>query len=133
MSKKQNENQNQTKKDPLIAARDKVNRALRRFHAAQKLWNVTAKGRTPEEWRAAIDEIADMSVRIQVANIIWWDYFGSRPASDPWPHLDDYKAAWKRYYKADSAKVTKALIGLGYHTAIAGMRGRMEYETVSED
>ena len=86
---------------------------------AEKAWSAAAKGRTPEEWRKAIDGITDKLVRIQAACIVWWDYFGSRPASDPWPHLDDYKAAWKNDHNAPGMKVRKALMQVGYPARIA--------------
>ena len=96
--------------DPLIRARIEADKAWNAVKAAEKAWSAAAKKRTPEEWRTAIDGIADKLVRIQAACIVWWDYFGSRPASDPWPHLDDLRWAWKADHNADSKKVRKALM-----------------------
>ena len=112
--------------DPLVRARIQVDEAFNALKAAEKEWSAAAKSRTPEEWRKAIDGIADRLVRIQTACIVWWDYFGSRPASDPWSHLDDYKAAWKNDHNADATKVRKALMQIGYPERIANRRGKGE-------
>jgi hypothetical protein len=112
--------------DPLVRARIEADEAWNAVKDAEKAWSAAAKGRTPEEWRKAIDGIADKLVRIQAACIVWWDYFGSRPASDPWPHLDDYKAAWKNDHNADNKKVRKALVQIGYPERIADRRGKVE-------
>jgi len=112
--------------DPLVRARIEADEAWNAVKAAEKAWSAAAKGRTPEEWRKAIDGIADKLVRIQAACIVWWDYFGSRPGSDPWPHLDDYKAAWKNFHNADGKKVRKALMQVGYPERIADRRGKVE-------
>jgi len=112
--------------DPLVRARVQADEAWNAVKAAEKKWSAAAKSRTPEEWRKAIDGIADKIVRIQAACIVWWDYFGSRPASDPWPHLDDYKAAWKNDHNADGKKVCEALMQVGYPERIAGLRAKVE-------
>ena len=112
--------------DPLVRARIEADKAWNAVKAAEKAWGAAAKKRTPEEWRKAIDGIADKLVRIQAACIVWWDYFGSRPASDPWPHLDDLRLAWKADHNADGKKVRKALMQVGYPERIADRRGNVD-------
>lgn len=119
-------------RDPLIAARIDADEAWKAFKSAEMKWNTAAKSRTPEKWRNAIDGIADVIVRIQVACIVWWDYFGSRPASDPWPQLDDYRDAYKNDHNADPKKVRRALMHIGYPEHIAYRRMRVE-EPVCEE
>ena len=112
--------------DPLVRARIKADKAWSAAYTAELAWRVAAKSRTPEEWRKAVDGIADKLVRIQTACIVWWDYFGSRPASDPWPHLDDYKAAWKNNHNANVDKVREMLMQVGYPKRIADLRVKVE-------
>lgn len=100
-----------------------ADKAWNAVKAAEKAWIAAAKKRTPEEWRKAIDGIADKLVRIQAACIVWCDFFSSRPASDPWPHLDDLRWAWKADHNADGKKVSNALMQVGYPERIADRRG----------
>ena len=97
-------------------------KAQKAYTSYAKAWNALAKRRTPEEWREIVDTIKNRIVRIQAACVIWWDFFGIRPASDPWPHLDDYKSEWNASQEADRDKVKAALVSAGYPDNIAFTR-----------
>ncbi len=112
--------------DPLGRARSRADEAWKAVQAAEKVWVAAAKERTPQEWRQAVDGISDMAVRIHAACIVWWDYFGSRPASSAWTHLDDYKSAWKADRTADPKSVRKALMQIGYPERLAERRVKIE-------
>jgi hypothetical protein len=104
------------------AAFTELVRTQKAYNASAKAWIEVAKRRTPEEWRTIVDTITTRIVRIQAACIIWWDFFGGRPASDPWPHLDDYKSEWNVNQEADRSKVKAALVSAGYPDNIAFTR-----------
>lgn len=112
--------------DQLGRARNRADEAWRAVQVAEKAWIAAAKVRTPEAWRAAIDGISDRTVRIHAACVVWWDYFGSRPASSAWTHLDEYKAAWRADRGADRKSVRKALMQIGYPERLAERRVKVE-------
>ena len=112
--------------DLCVATRIRADEAWKAVQAAEKAWIGAAKTRTPEEWRQAIDGISDMTVRIHAACIVWWDYFGSRPASSAWTHLDEYKSAWRADRGADRKSVRKALMQIGYPERLAERRVKVE-------
>jgi hypothetical protein len=112
--------------DPCAATRLRADEAWKAVQVAEKAWVAAAKTRTPEAWRQAIDGIGDMTVRIHAACIVWWDYFGSRPASSAWTHLDEYKSAWKADRVADPKSVRKALMQIGYPERLAERRVKIE-------
>ena len=85
---------------------------------------VAAASRTPDDWRAAIDAIGDLSVRVKVMCIVWKDWFGHRPASNDCPFLGDYGAAALPDRDADPEKVCQALIGIGYARHLAIRRSK---------
>ena len=114
--------------DPCVATRIRADEAWKAAQETEKAWVAAAKGRTPEAWRLAIDGISDMTVRIHAACIVWWDYFGSRPASSAWTHLDEYKSAWKADLRADPKRVRKALMQIGYPERLAERRVKIEEE-----
>jgi len=95
--------------------------------------NTTAKPmavphmRDPVEWRELIDAIEDRIVRVQVACIVWWDYFGKQQARCRWPHLDDYLAEWKWTDNANQAACIAELKKLGYSHYDASQRFSSEY------
>ena len=110
----------------LVLARARADEAWKVAQEAEKAWIAAAKLRTPEAWREAIDGISDRTVRIHAACIVWWDYFGSRPASSAWTHLDEYKAAWRADRSADPKSVRKALMQIGYPERLAERRVKIE-------
>jgi hypothetical protein len=112
--------------DQFGLARSRADEAWRAVQVAEKSWIAAAKVRTPEAWRQAVDGISDMTVRIHAACIVWWDYFGSRPASSAWTHLDDYKSAWRADCIADPKRVRKALVQIGYPERLAERRVKIE-------
>jgi len=112
--------------DQVVPARARADEAWKVAQEAEKAWIAAAKLRTPEAWREAIDGISDRTVRIHAACIVWWDYFGSRPASSAWTHLDEYKAAWRADRSADPKSVRKALMQIGYPERLAERRVKIE-------
>jgi hypothetical protein len=110
----------------LVLARARADEAWKVAQAAVKAWIAAAKVRTPEAWREAIDGISDRTVRIHAACIVWWDYFGSRPASSAWTNLDEYKSAWRADRSADPKSVRKALMQIGYPERLAERRVKIE-------
>jgi hypothetical protein len=110
----------------LVLARARADEAWKVAQAAEKAWIAAAKVRTPEAWREAIDGISDRTVRIHAACIVWWDYFGSRPASSAWTNLDEYKSAWRADRSADPKSVRKALMQIGYPERLAERRVKIE-------
>ncbi len=110
----------------LARARVQADEAWKAVQVAEKAWIAAAKERTPQAWRQAIDGISDMVVRIHAACIVWWDYFGSRPASSAWTHLDEYKSAWRADRTADPKCVRKALMQIGYPERLAERRVKIE-------
>jgi len=85
-----------------------------------------AKTLTGDDWRNRVEQIADRDVRIAAANIVWWDFFGDRKATDPWTQLDDYKTAWKPNQRADVQAVRNALVFIGYPQSMALKRVKPE-------
>jgi len=110
----------------LVLARARADETWKVAQEAEKAWIAAAKLRTPEAWRDAIDGISDRAVRIHAACIVWWDYFGSRPAASAWKHLDEYKAAWRADRSADPKSVRKALMQIGYPERLAERRVKVE-------
>ena len=112
--------------DQLVLARARADEAWKVAQEAEKAWIAAAKLRTPKSWREAIDGISDRTIRIHAACIVWWDYFGSRPASSAWTHLDEYKSAWRADRSADPKSVRKALMQIGYPERLAERRVKIE-------
>ena len=89
--------------------------------------------RGPDEWKALIKEIHPLPLRGEVANIVWWDYFGNRVSCERWPHLDKYIDSKPGIYKEDAPPPAEdkaiiiALYGLGY-TAIQAVRRITGYD-----
>ena len=114
--------------DALVRARIAAEEAQKALKAADREWAAAAKQLSGADWRKAVDKVNDRIVRIQAACIVWWDHFGSRPASDPWNDLDEYKAAWRADQNADKRKVQAALVTIGYpeHKAADRMKSADE-------
>lgn len=112
--------------DQVVLARARADEAWKVAQAAETAWMAAAKVRTPEAWREAIDGIGGRTVRVHAACLVWWDFFGSRPASSAWTHLDEYKSAWQADRVADAKSVRKALIQIGYPARLAERRVKIE-------
>lgn len=74
---------------------------------------------TPIEWRKRIDQIANRTLRIQIACIVWWDYFGHRLTSHRWPELDDLIDAWHPSHNVSIKALRDGLIKVGYPRDLA--------------
>ena len=86
--------------------------------------------RTTKEWLHQLRQIKNKPVRVQVANIIWWDYASAQPIHRPWP---TYIKMWRKHNGADPLKVEQALLTMGYSAAKAKRRStipRNDYAAV---
>lgn len=74
--------------------------------------NKFLKERHPQEWATLVGELAP-NLRIALAKIVWWDFFGNRLNVERWHHLDEYLNV-----PVDSTiprgDLIKALVDLGY-------------------
>lgn len=70
-------------------------KAAQSLRLSESEWATAAAARPPAAWAAAVSKIGDRALRARVANIVWWDFFGNRPASEPWTHLDEMREGWK--------------------------------------
>jgi hypothetical protein len=82
--------------------------------------------RAPEEWRRMIYAISNEAVRIKVACIVWWDYFGSRSTENRWTHLDELVNQCRGNLSFDKSLATKALVKLGYSLNEAERRANVK-------
>ena len=112
--------------DQLARAKARADAAWRATQDVEKEWFAAAKLIRPEEWRRVIDGIADSTVRIQVACLIWYDQYSTRAASDAWHDLDGYLAAWTADLRADPRRVREALIMIGYPVRLAERRVKID-------
>lgn len=82
---------------------------------------------TPEEWAKRVELIQDFAVRTKVAGLIFWDFFGNRPADKRWTCLDVYvKVAWApRSKEPDGKAVCDALVSVGYPLKFAELRSEV--------
>ena len=94
----------------------------RRCTNIEKRWYKLAKTIRPEEWRNRVDTIKDITIRIQVACLVWWDYLAGRPYKSRWPQLDTYLNGYRPSVKADQKKTAKALQKIGYPIRLSKAR-----------
>ena len=97
---------------------------------ASREWNRIAKRRTAHEWRVAVDAVVPHRLRIEVACIVWWDFFGGHMVSDGWTDLDVYKHAWRIGPLMDVAAVAAGLMQAGYPAWVAERRARYAANTL---
>lgn len=74
----------------------------------------------PEEWLDRLSWIDDIPLRNSVAKIVWWDFFGIRPCTRRWDHLDHYLKT-----PSEDVEETILMLGLravGYSEERASMR-----------
>jgi hypothetical protein len=109
----------------------------------------------PEAWLAQIQTIKDDEIAVRTANIIWYDWFSERVASERWNQLDLYLSFYteavkeqtslqealftaktmsdrrklrkqlKTYITERMALVKAELIRLGYHESMAVSRTKI--------
>jgi len=82
------------------------------------------KSVTPEEWVRLTNQI-DESIRNQVINIIWWDFFGLKLQHERWHHFDDV-ISQRVTVIADVHDLYDALLKCGYTPKIAFIRLNMK-------
>lgn len=85
-------------------------------------WRIAMRSRTPETWRMLVDTINDDCLRRAVASIVFFDFFGGRPARDRWTHLDEYVRGWRRDDDPEPTAIEAELLRLGYPTERAHHR-----------
>lgn len=74
----------------------------------------------PEIWVARINRLP-VSIRDQVTNIIWWDFFAERNTTERWHHLDHIIR--KRVpVTATDEQLFDALVKCGYSPRLADIR-----------
>jgi hypothetical protein len=84
------------------------------------------KDRTTREWFKELRKIKNKVVRVQVANIIWYDYASLYlPRCRLW---NAYLCAWRRHHGASPRNVRKALKESGYTDAMAKRRSTIPIE-----
>jgi hypothetical protein len=74
--------------------------------------NKALNQRSPEEWVERIERFP-LPLRVNVANIVWWDFFRKRLNGERWHHLDDYLSI-PTDATIPRMSVVNALIDLGY-------------------
>jgi len=70
------------------------------------------EARTGQQWADIVASISDDNLRVQVAMLVWWDFFGDRTQSDRWPHLDDYLTL--PFVDSPKDELRQALWSVGY-------------------
>lgn len=98
----------------VIRAQQKAEACWAATQKAERIWRAAVEERTPEAWRAAIDQITDLNLRIKVACLVWWDFFADRPAESRWPHLDDLIKEYKPETQLKPAALAAAMRKVGY-------------------
>lgn len=96
-----------------------------RHRLALRKYRVRLNRRKPEDWRSAIEAIADPILRVQAACIVWWDYFGKREVPARWPHLDVYRKAWQPSWEINQPALEAELLRLGFHPQVARTRSTL--------
>lgn len=81
------------------------------------------KSLPPEYWVAALDELEPVT-RNQVANIVWWDFFGYKMQSECCSHLDNF-IKLRTPIVAPVEELFAALVQCGYTERIARIRLNM--------
>jgi hypothetical protein len=88
----------------------------------ETIWVRAARHRNPETWREEILTHATDAARLNLACVIWWDWFGQRLVSDRWNHLDDLVSAYHSRF-TPRIDVSELLVKLGYPKHRAEERG----------
>jgi len=85
-------------------------------------WGRVAKKRGPGDWLALVMGIPGQAVRVQVAGIVWWDFFAMRNVPDRWVELDEVLDDWRAARGVDPEKVRAELVRLGWPENMARKR-----------
>ena len=100
--------------DKLLELRKAAETARFAFKKADRTWFKAVNALTGPDWRRLVDQIEDMDTRIQVAHVIWWDYFGGDNVTRRKNHLDKYLSQWREDLDTTPLKVRRALTRLGF-------------------
>jgi len=79
---------------------------------AESITRAELNEKTPDQWEREISKLRPYAVRLRVACLVWWDYFGGRKYTDRWPHLDGYLG--QDYIETESSDVAAGLRRVGY-------------------
>jgi hypothetical protein len=85
--------------------------------------------RSPEIWAEEIEKLPE-SVRVAVACVVWWDFFGQRLSSERWGHLDKWTKA--KYVPATQEELTRGLFAVGYSPWVATNRAQEDQVEVDD-
>jgi hypothetical protein len=89
-------------------------------------WAKEAHVRTPEQWVERVRAVRGQALRIKVACIVWWDWFGQRLVSGRWAHLDELVNAYWVGLLVDPKDLERALVAVGYPVRVARKRAAGE-------
>ena len=87
--------------------------------------------RTSPEWAKAIAGIRGRICRLMVAQIVWFDYFSTKPATPHDATLDVYKNDWEYLVvtrapiRVRAAALANALMAIGYAEPAARKRAKV--------
>lgn len=112
--------------DPVESAMATADAAWIATDRAERAWLDVASVRGPDDWLRAVDGVKKRKVRLQVANIVWWDFFSQRVAADRWPQLDKHIAEWRPSHNAPIEHIRDGLRAVGYPGRLADRRVRAE-------
>jgi len=93
----------------------------KKYSSERQTWLQQMMKRDQDQWCNLIDDIKNVQVRIQIASIVWWDFFADS-TRDNWTKLNKYKKQWKSNFVLSQSEIYDALIFLGYLPYIAKMR-----------
>lgn len=93
-------------------------------------WRTEGRKVSPKEWRERIDKIQHDIVRIKVACIVYWDFFGDKPKRlhHLHNHLDDLLVEWHRSHSMNRELVIAGLVQVGYPPGVARARATIKLE-----
>lgn len=86
------------------------------------VWRDRVRDRTPQQWFDLINGVLDKDTRIQVACIVWWDFFASQSQDKDSSILNDLRDSWHSLVAPDPDQVRISLVSLGYPEQRAKMR-----------
>lgn len=93
--------------------------------------------RTPQQWISLIEKIDGELIKIKIASMIFWDYFGDMiNAKEAHFYFDKYLEKWQSKcasVQINPDQVIKALVFLGFPYKIAEIRGSIRISNNVDD
>ena len=86
--------------------------------------------RTGPQWIRALQKIDDITLRVLVSRVVWWDFFGGFEGDDQVDSLDDLAALYNSDMDAPPEIMIEGLKTIGYEpkAAIRRMKTMKEAE-----